>query len=67
MISTINNNIRNESIITLSQEISSVDDSVKCSPAERANLTTLANDLDNAAKNITANLTEVLNELESRN
>merc|ERR1711988_1622546 len=64
LIETINNNTGDESIVTLSQEISSVDDSVKCSPAERANLTTLANDLDNAAKNIAANLTEVLNELE---
>ena len=67
MIVTINNNTTNESIITLSHEISHVDTSVECSPAEQASLTTLANDLDNAAKKINADLTEVLDKLIGRN
>ena len=41
--------------------------SVECSPAEQALLITLENDLENAAKNITADLTEVLDKLKGRN
>ena len=67
MIETINANPEDESIVTLSQEISSVDPSLECSPDEQASLTTLETDLEDAAENIKISLDEVLEDLDGRN
>ena len=66
--STITANPEDESIVTLSQEISSVDASIiVCNPAEQASLTTGAKELEDAAEVITTNLSEVLGKLNGRN
>ena len=67
MISKINANPIDPSIVTLSQEISSVDASVVCSSAEQALLRILANELEKAAEVIATSLTEVLDQLNGRN
>ena len=67
MISKINANPIDPSIVTLSQEISLVDASVVCSSAEQALLGILANELEKAAEVIATSLTEVLDQLNGRN
>ena len=67
MISKINANPIDPSIVTLSQEISLVDASVVCSSAEQALLGTEVNELEKAAEKVATSLTEVLDQLNGRN